>query len=401
MIPDINILDEEFRRNPHPEYARLRAQSPLARIQPFGSAMILRHHDCRTLLLDPRLGYETFPEDMPPEHPMASYGEMARRWMIFQSPPRHRKLREPFNEAFGGAAIKKSEALTRQVAREVLTPLRAEPFFDVVTEAIEPFASRVICDLLGLPPADHRTFIVWTRQIASGMDLSTDRAESRSEMITSGHTFMQFRRYFGQALEEGRLNPEAPLARILIEGSGDGCPMSRTEDLTANAALLAAAGHHTIINTIALSIETLLSRPEHAGMLRQPGTFAPLAVEELLRYSSAANMTRRIVLEPLPFYDHTLRPGQEIWLCLGSANRDERVFENPQDLNLNRKPNPHLALGQGIHSCIGGHLARLELKCFLEELATLSPKLHLDPEDPPTRHSNFVLHGWKSLFLRP
>ncbi len=167
-------------------------------------------------------------------------------------------------------------------------------------------------------------------------------------------------------------------------------------ELYATCALLLVAGHETTINLIGNGTLALLQHPGQLQRLRQEPTLLRTAVEELLRYDSPVQMTSRIVLTPLTVRGQTLAKGQQVSFMLGAANRDPAAFANPERLEINRKNNPHLAFGSGIHYCLGAPLARLEGQIAFETLLRRMPNLALATTTPVYR-DNYVLRGLETL----
>jgi len=168
-----------------------------------------------------------------------------------------------------------------------------------------------------------------------------------------------------------------------------------SEDLISTTVMLLSAGHLTTNHSLSLSVRSLLTDPSQQNILNN-GAITPHLVEELFRYHTPAQITRRRVMQQIEVAGNVLQPGQALWLSLVSANRDEKVFSNPQELDFSRKKNPHLAFGGGQHFCLGVHLARLQLRVFLEELVGQFPTLRV--EDSVDDH-NLVFRGLKSLRL--
>jgi len=180
---------------------------------------------------------------------------------------------------------------------------------------------------------------------------------------------------------------------VAVEEEGDRLTEA---ELYGTCSLLLVAGHETTINLIGNGTQALLqNRPQWELLCAQPD-LAKTAVEELLRYDSPVQMTSRLVMEPLTIGEQEFLPGSFVNLMLGAANRDTAVFENPHQLDITRKPNPHLAFGAGIHYCLGAPLARLEGQIAFTTLTRRFPNLHLTDETPQYR-SNYILRGLESL----
>jgi len=162
-------------------------------------------------------------------------------------------------------------------------------------------------------------------------------------------------------------------------------------------AFLLFAGHETTINLIGNGLWLLLSHPEQLQLLLEDSSLLPQAVEEILRYESPEQRTSfRIVLEPLEINGITMNPGDQIGVMIGSANHDEKEFENPELFDIQRKPNRHLAFGMGIHNCLGKTLARVEAQIAFAKLLEYLPALKLQETIPSWRKNSFF-RGLKEL----
>lgn len=405
-LASINILDPKFRENPMAAYHELRAQGAVMCVMsPFHALMSLKHLDCNTLLKDPRVAiddsyFDRLMRDVEVDEALLAYKDIRERWMLFQNSSRHKELRKPVAPTFKPDIVKTYAPIVRRETLKVLNQIKEKKEFDLVTEVAEVIASHINCAVIGIPGSHYERFAGITRIIAKGLDITDAVQDDVERFRKAGAAYLEFKELFQGFLKRGELRTDSPFAQMVRDQIQGGCPMSRSEDLLATASLMTLAGHHTIINSMSGSVNALLSDPEHAHLLKTPHTFSPLAVEELLRFTSVVNLTRRIITEPLPFYGKVIPKGTEIWLSLASANFDEDVFENSVKLNLERKPNPHLSFGTGMHSCIGLHLARLQIKTFLEELSALSLNLTIDPDKASPKHDNFILPGFKHLYMK-
>ena len=165
----------------------------------------------------------------------------------------------------------------------------------------------------------------------------------------------------------------------LIAGDGNGEALS-DEEMKAMCALMLFAGHETTTSTIASAVVSLLRNPEQLRVLRAQPELTTRAVEELLRYEGAIKVLIRWVLEDLELRGRAISAGERVFLLPAAANRDPRRFERPDELDLTRSPNPHVAFGKGVHACIGAQLARLEMRVALASLLERLPGLRLAPD---------------------
>ncbi|HKZ02236.1 MAG TPA: cytochrome P450 [Pyrinomonadaceae bacterium] len=207
-----------------------------------------------------------------------------------------------------------------------------------------------------------------------------------------------FIRYLRQFFKRRRRDPRDDLATALIQAEEAGDKLSEDE-LLAMVFLLLIAGHETTVNLIGNGMLALLDHPDAMNKLRRDPTLIKIAVEELLRYSSPVFMsTERYAREDLNIHGLTIPRGGMTLGVIGSANRDETVFENPDELDITREPNKHLSFGQGIHFCLGAPLARLEGEIAINTILRRMPDLHLAVSTESLRwRPSMFLRGLESL----
>jgi cytochrome P450 len=254
---------------------------------------------------------------------------------------------------------------------------------------------QIISELLGVPPEDHERFKGWSRDLARGLDpdfiLPPEVVEKRKAAIDA------FSAYFLELIAERRRVPEDDLLSALVAAEDAGDRLTERE-LLSTCTLLLVAGHETTVNLIANGALALLRHPDELGRLRDDPSIARTAVEELLRFDPPVQLTARVALEDMEIGGQTLAKGTSAILLLGSANRDEAAFAEPDQLDVGRTDNHHLAFGFGTHFCLGAPLARLEGEVALTTLVRRFPDLAL-ATDAPRYKENLVLRGLEELPL--
>jgi cytochrome P450 PksS len=257
---------------------------------------------------------------------------------------------------------------------------------ELIADYALPLPATVIAELLGVPVEDHAKFHRWSSRLVS--------VSSGRDMLRFLPAALSFVRYLRKLVEQRRANPQDDLITALIQAEEAGDKLSKDE-LLAMAFLLLVAGHETTVNLIASGTLTLLEHPEQTERLRGEPSLVKPAVEELLRYTSPVEMaTERYAREDLEVADTTIPRGELVLAVLGSANRDERHFEDPDALDLARDPNRHLAFGRGgVHHCLGAPLARMEGQIAISAFLRRFPEARLTA----TRET---LHWRRGLFLR-
>jgi cytochrome P450 len=389
--------------DPYPVYARLRAADPVhwggapGPKAPGGGAWYLtRYADVAAALTDPRLGRTpgaTRRGAPPPAAPEAQrpYREMARRFVLFQDPPDHTRLRSLVVRAFTPAAAERLRPTIARTADALLAGVAGRPGMDLIADFAFPLPVTVIAALLGVPLADRGQLRAWSTAIAAAIDLR----HSEDVMARASAAAVALTGLLRPLLRERRRRPRADLLSALVAVEAQGDRLSEDE-LLAMAVLLLVAGHETTVNLIGNGVLALLRHPDQrARLAREPALLAP-AIEELLRYDSPVQMTFRTTHAVLEVGGQRLGAGQHVGLLLGAANRDPAQFPAPDRLDIGRTPNRHLAFGGGSHFCLGAGLARVEAQVAVATLLQRFPGLRLATEAPVWRPT-ITLRGLAAL----
>jgi cytochrome P450 len=373
-----------FRRDPYPTYRALRESTPLHCFETERARfwVLTRHADVLAVLRDPRMSVQrAFPPQPPPLapgvaadslHPVVRALRVVSRVMLFRDPPDHTRLRGLVAKAFTPRMV---EALRPRIAAMVdalLAPLADGAPFDVVAELAEPLPILVIGELLGLPASDRRDLKRWSDDLAAMLDGSI-AAQHAQRALQSGPEVIEYLR--GHLAARRRAPREDLLSAMLAARERD--ENLDDEEILATALLVMGAGHETTTNLIGNGALALLRHPGEWERLRRAPRLAPAAVEEILRFDSPVQATSRVCTEPFAIHGRTIPPREEIGLMLGAANRDPRVFADPDRLDLGRPEPRHLSFGFGIHFCLGAGLARLEGQLALGALVARAPRLAL------------------------
>jgi cytochrome P450 len=293
--------------------------------------------------------------------------------MLTVDEPDHSRLRGIVDEAFRRRAVRDMEPRIRAIADELARDLFAQGSpADLVTRYARPLPLSVICELLGLPLADRPKFMSWAGRITG--------VASALGFLRVAATAAAMKRYLEQHLEHVRKVGGEGLIAELVRVEKEGARLSRDE-MVAMVFLLLIAGHETTAHLISGSVFELAKKPELRDWLVQDWSRADLAVEEFLRYLSPVQFSKpRYVRRDVDLGGVRLKRGDQIMAMLVAANMDPVANVSPEKLDLERRPNHHIAFGTGIHFCLGHQLARLEGRCALESLYTRWPKLGLAVE---------------------
>ncbi len=312
--------------------------------------------------------------------------------MLVVDPPDHTRLRTLVQKAFTPRVVERLRPRIEALVKEALDEAEARGSMDLVADLAYPLPVTVIAELLGVPVEDRSAFRRWSDALVGALDpvALTDRRSAVLAARDALHAYLE------RVVAERRAAPRDDLISRLVEAEEQGDRLSGPE-LLAMGVLLLVAGHETTVNLIGNGINALLAHPDQLARLRDEPELIEPAVEELLRYDSPVQLTGRVALEELELGGRRVEPGQMLMLLLGAANRDPRVFAEPERLDLGRDPNPHLAFGRGIHFCLGAPLARLEGQIAIRELVRRFPTLRL--AGTPERRPTVTLRGFASLPL--
>lgn len=384
-----------FLSDPYPAYTLFREVAPIHQM-PWGVWMVTRYDDCLALFRDERMSsdptlselYQTlmpqlFREDAPA-------ARMVPNLLLFMDPPDHTRMRGLVAEAFTRGAVERLRPRIEELTTELLGAARDRGEMDVVADLAYPLPVTVIAELLGVPLADRDVFGVWARDLITliGADPEADTAERADTSV------LAFGEYFTDLATQRRSDPRDDLLTALVEAEVAGDRLS-TDELIATCILLLLAGHETTANLVSIGTLHLLRSPEAFARLRSEPSLARSAVDELLRYDSPVQATARTTLQRVEIAGVEVEAGQRVGLLLACANRDPRVFDRPDEIVVDRSPNPHVGFGGGIHFCLGAPLARLEARIVFEALTRLD-RIELAGEDVRWRPS-FPIRGLERL----
>jgi cytochrome P450 len=331
----------------------------------------------------------------------------SRMSMLDADPPRHTRLRNIVNKAFTPRAVNAYEQRIHTMFRELLDEAFAARELDFVDALAVELPMRILCELMGVPLEDRRYLVeLGNRMLGNtdpdhaGQEYVADQADlSRyAHLPFSSPAAPEMFAYANRLAAERRRHPREDLTTRLIQADVDGDRLSEHEfDLFF--LLLVTAGNETTRHAMSNGLHTLLEHPDERDRLLADPSLIPTAVEEILRWTPSLLHFRRTATRDAEFGGKRIRAGDKVALWYVSGNRDEEQFPRASRFDVGRDPNKHLAFGLGSpHYCLGAHLARLELRIWLEEmLPTLG---RIEPAGQPRRLRSNFFHGVKSLPIR-
>jgi cytochrome P450 len=378
-------FSEPDRLNLDPMYAWLREHEPVARIQmPYGEPawLVTRYADARTVMGDPRFSRAAvLSRDEPRVTPRPTDPSI-----LSMDPPEHTRLRRLVTKAFTVRRVEELRSRVQEIADELVDRMvETGPPADLVDTFALPLPVAVICELLGVPFADRGRFRVWSDGIMSTTSLPLAQIQEHYNSLVG---------YLAGLVEQRRREPtDANLLGSLIQVRDEGDRLSE-EELIGLALALLVAGHETTASQIPNFVYVLQTHPDLLRQLRERPELVPDAVEELMRWIplGAASAFARYAVEDVELSEFVVPAGDPVLVSLAAANRDDRVFPDPDGIDLTRKPNPHVGFGHGAHHCLGAPLARLELQVALATLLRRLPNLRfaVAEEEIPWKKGLFV-----------
>ena len=404
---------ESFAADPYPIYAIERNNEPIQQL-PFGPWMVFTHAESVRVLrdvslsvdiqkaieisgFDPRtrakMRSEIFPDRVPREDTS----------ILNIDPPDHTRLRKLVSSVFTPKRISELRPVIERIVDEHLDAVvaRAQDAgsptieMDLVSDLAFPLPFRVISEMLGIPDEDSAQIREWSHTLVRILDFTISPEELYDAVIAGEN----MRDHVTEIIAWKRKNLSDDLLSALIGAEDNGDVLSDTE-LLDQVTLLYIAGHETTVNLIGNGLWSLLTHRDQLELLRDDPSVETTAIDELLRFDSPVQISRRIALEDIEVGGHHIPAGSFVMTSLGSANRDQAVFgANADELDLRRSDaSRHLSFGSGTHHCLGASLARLEGLVALTSLIRRFP--NLQAQSDPKWNGRLVLRGMDALALQ-
>lgn len=392
-MPDIafNHQDPAFVADPHPVLRRLQDAAPVFRSERMGAWVVTRHADVRAAFRDPRLSSDRIRPFFAQlsgnlRELVLPLCENLALWSVFNDPPQHTRLRALMGKAFTTRALEGFRPRIAAIVDELLDAIEAKGVreFDYHREFAYPLPATVIAELLGVPRADVEKLKKWSDDLAQFVLTSRANPE-KYRRAADGMAEMSdyFDRFIRRRAEAGTGNDVT--ASLLAAREHD--DRLSHEEIVATALLLLFAGHETTTQLLANGLYWLLRNPEALAAMRArsgDATFVENAVEEMLRYDGPSLSMVRVAAQDFEWQGARIAKGQRVFLFQLAANRDPRVFAEPDRLDLARaNAGDHLAFGYGLHFCTGAPLARMEAQAAFPRVLARFPTLALADANPP------------------
>jgi cytochrome P450 len=386
-----NPFDPDIRYDPFPLYARARREHPVFVHEGLPVASAFRYDDIQAILKDSATWSNVFPPppgvvlraDLPPS-------------MLMQDPPEHTRLRGLVNQAFTPRMIRRLEPRMEKIAHELLDAALAARRVDLVQALTYPLPVIVIAEMIGVP-MDHRDqFKEWSDGLVENLGLGIMGPEPPEVIQRELKIIDEMRAYFTQLVDERRVRPREDLLSGLVAAELEGSRLTFDEMLQM-LILLLVAGNETTTNLIGNAAVELVQHPDQLARLRAHPQLMPNAIEEVLRFSSPVQVDVRRAVRAVEVAGQTIAADTNVLLLLGSANRDESVFDDAETFDVGREDNRHLAFGFGPHYCLGANLARMEAQVAIRVLLQRTTRFQRTDDERLPLHSSFIFRGFTRI----
>ena len=387
----LNVNDPEFIRNPYPVLAELRALAKPVWHESMQLWLAATHADASAVLRSKTLGRIFTPHE--PDDLWETFNWLHADSIMENEGSKHTRLRTLVSKAFNRSQIERLAPRIDSIITELLDVCHDKKEFDLLADFAEPLPVRVIAELLGVSRSDENHLRPWSQAIVKMYEFDvTPDEEAHAEKAAR-----EFADMITDMVEHRKAKPTSDLVSELaqVEDSGERLTL---RELIATCVLLLNAGHEASVNAFGNGFVAALDDGEASTLLRtQPRSIAETAVEEFLRFDAPLQLFERTAMSDTEINGVVIKSGEKIAALLGSANRDEKVFDNPDTFNVSRTPNSHIAFGGGIHFCLGAPLARLEMNRSLPALFERFPSISI--REIPEQRETFVLRGYKKILV--
>lgn len=379
-------FDAEISDDPYPTYRLLRDEAPVYRAEESNTWVLSRHRDITAALLD----HDSYcsVNGVIPTPPGVTFDQLlVPPMMIAMDPPRHDKLRALVSKAFTPRRIAALNDGIEDLVSELCQQLdRSGGAADFAADFASIIPAVVIADLLGIPRSDRKQFRQW----------ATTLVEVNPILYPEGlATAAEVYAYFADFLAERRRKPREDLISALVQAEIDDTKLT-DDELLGFCFMLLLAGYETTANLLSNAAVVLADHPDSRHRICADPTLLGPAIEELLRYDSSVQALARTLSREVRLHGVTMSQGDSVLLLFGSANRDERVFADPDVFDIDRKPEHQVAFGRGVHFCLGAGLARMEARIALRAFLARVPDWEVDSASA-VRLRSCNIRGYRSL----
>jgi len=391
----IDFSDPAFLADPYSDLKELRRFSKPVWHPGVQMFLASSHKDVNEVFRNKSLGRIFI--DRKPEFEWETFNWLHSDSILDSEPPKHTRLRALVAKAFNRNKIEGMrpaiERITNQLLDEIAVKVKSGETFDLIADYAEPLPVKIIADLLGFPESEEHLLRPWSQAIVKMYEVNPSLAHQSQAKNAAG----EFAEYVRNLAAFRKARPEMDLITDLamVEENGEKLNL---HELVATCVLLLNAGHEASVNAFGNGMVEALRRPDQSALLRgNPRVIAESAIEEFMRFDAPLQLFERTATRDTQVGGVEIAQGQKIAALIGSANRDETIFDRADEMILTRNPNLHIGFGAGIHFCLGAPLARLEMGVSLPALWEKYPEMSLAHE--PERRPTFVLRGYESVAI--
>jgi cytochrome P450 len=389
-----HLLDPQVLADPYPLYHRLRTEAPVLWDPYLHAWVVTRYADIVTVLHQFSAKCAPTPQQlaaigMPELGPVA---QVMMRQMLFMDAPAHTRLRGLASMAFTPARVEALRSHIQEIVDTLMQPLTSAGRMDVIAHLAAPLPAIVTSEMLGVPTSDRDQLKEWSEDFAEVLGNFQHNPNRASRTLKCVE---EMNAYFRDAIRRCRTRPREGLVNSLLTAEIDGDRLTE-EEVIANCIVTMVGAQETTTNLIGNGVLSLLRNPDQMQRLKENLNLIPSAVEELLRYESPSQHTTRLAPEDSELGGKEIRKGQAVIVVMGAGNRDPERFPDPDQLDVGRRDNRHLAFGWASHFCFGAALARIEGQIAFEAIVSRLPDLALEP-GPLVWRENLGLRGLTSL----
>ena len=391
-----HLLDPEVLANPYPLYHRFLTEDPV-HWDPFLHAWVVtRYEDVISVFQHFSANRTPTPDQLKALRleSLVPLAQVMVRQMLFLDPPDHGRVRGLASKAFTPRRVENLRSHIRDITNSLLDAVQDKGCMDVLADLAIPLPAIVTAEMLGVPSSDWKQLTRWSSDFAQVLGNFQHNPDRAAQVIRSLEEMIA---YFRAAIQEQKHHPHDGLIHAYLTAEIDGDRFSEDE-VIANTIVTMVGGQETTTNLIGNGILTLLRHPDQLEKLRADLSLIPSAVEELLRYESPSQHTARLAPDDTMLGGKLIRKRQAVIAIMGAANRDPERFPNPDQLDICRQDNRHLAFAWASHFCFGAPLARIEGQIAFELVLRRMPKLSLVP-GPITWRENLGLRGLTALHV--
>lgn len=394
----IDLANPAFIQDPYPALSRMRESAPLIYDEVSNLWLVTRHGDVKTCLRDRRLGrvydHVTTTEEIgasPRDERWDAFWKVEKHSLLELEPPDHTRLRRLISKAFTVRAVEAMRRPATELANRLLSDLAGRETIDLLADFAQPYSIGIITKLLGVPFEDHRHLLDWSHRMVKMYELNTtdEQAQSAADAAANFDSYVRGLIHFHNDRPRGGLIGE------LVHTEVDGERLT-TEEIVSTTIVLLNAGHEATVNTMGNGVTAFMNVRDQWHRVVDGWVAPAVAIEEMVRWDAPLQLFERWVLaDDVEIAGTKLEFGDKIGMLFGSANRDPRAFEDPDEFRADRHAAHHIGFGGGTHHCLGAPLARLELDVGLAALVRAAPEMELAAD--PVREDAFTIHGYKSV----